>query len=81
MERYVADHLTKYLTDHNLLHKFQFGFQKGKGTTDLLLLFSDFINRKLNEIHHVLCLFFYFTKAFDTLNHKKLIFSLEKIGI
>jgi hypothetical protein len=45
------------------------------------LLFSDFINNKLNDRWHVIALFIDFSKAFDTLNLEKLIDALESIGI
>ena len=81
MERAVAYVLTDYLTNHKIISKFQFGFQKGRSTGDLLTQLSDFINAKLNVNMHVIALFIDFTKAFDTINHDKLISILEKIGI
>lgn len=81
MERCIATKLSLYLSKYSLINKNQFGFQKGKRTSDLLLKFSNLINQNLNDNMHVLALFIDFTKAFDTLHHKKLMNSLENIGI
>jgi Reverse transcriptase (RNA-dependent DNA polymerase) len=81
MERCVATHLNKYLEKYNVINKFQYGFQKGKSTSDLLLSFSDFVNTKLDNNMHVLAVFIDYSKAFDTLNHLKLIRALESAGI
>ena len=81
MEECVAVILTTYLTDYGIINKFQYGFQKGKSTSDLLLQFSDYINSKLNDNMHVVAMFIDFSKAFDTLNHQKLIAALETIGV
>lgn len=81
MERYVAGCLSDYLSKFDIISKNQFGFQKKKSTSDLLLKFSNLVNTKLNENFHVVCMFVDFTKAFDTLNHKKLLLALEKVGV
>lgn len=80
-ERCIANVLHDYLLNHKIINIHQFGFQKHKSTSDLLSIFSDFINSKLNDNKHVLGLFIDFSKAFDTLNHSKLILALESIGI
>lgn len=81
MERCVANTLTDYLKKFNIISKLQFGFQKGKSTSDLLVDFSNFVNSNLNNNMHVIALFIDFSKAFDTLSHSKLISSLENIGV
>jgi hypothetical protein len=80
-ERCVAIILHDYLHKHNIINTYQFGFQKNRSTSDLLQLFSDFVNSNLNDNKHVLGLFIDFSKAFDTLNHSKLLYALESIGI
>ena len=80
-ERHVGDILTGYLRSKNILDIRQFAFQKGKGTTDLLEEVTDIINESLDKGIHVVCLFIDFTKAFDTINHKKLLTVLENIGV
>lgn len=81
MERCVANCLICYLKDYHIINENQYGFQKGRSTADILVKFSDFIHENLNENKHVIALFIDFSKAFDTLNHSKLILALSKIGI
>jgi Reverse transcriptase (RNA-dependent DNA polymerase) len=81
IERCIAIKLTEYLEQFKIINPLQFGFQKGKSTANLLASFSDYVNAKLNAFNHVLVLFIDFSKAFDTLSHKKLLIALEKNGI
>ena len=81
MQIIIAIILVNYLEEYKINSEAQFGFQKHKSTSDLLLLFSDFVNNKLNDRWHVIALFIDFSKAFDTLNLDKLINALESIGI
>jgi Reverse transcriptase (RNA-dependent DNA polymerase) len=81
IERCIALQLTEYLVNFNIINPSQFGFQQGKSTSDLLCSFSDYVNTRLNNNMHVIALFIDFSKAFDTLNHSKLLTALEKIGI
>ena len=81
IERCIAIKLSEYLEKFKIINPLQHGFQKGKSTTNLLASFSDYVNAKLNAFNHVLVLFIDFSKAFDTLSHKKLLIALEKNGI
>lgn len=81
LEKYVMKHLNRYLEDHSLISKYQYGFQKGKSTVSLLSNFSEFVNDKLNDNKVVLVLFIDYKKAFDTINHDKLIEFLDNIGV
>ncbi|KAL0860682.1 hypothetical protein ABMA27_010026 [Loxostege sticticalis] len=53
----------------------------GKGTSDLLIKFTDEVNTNLNRKLHVCVLFIDFSRAFDTLDHKQLISKLNDCGI
>ena len=81
IERCIYLKLTNYLQQHGIINKFQYGFQKNKSTSDLLSLFSNYVNSKLNDNHHIVALFVDFSKAFDTINHEKLIIALENAGV
>jgi hypothetical protein len=81
MERNIALKLSKYLFKYGIINENQFGFQSKKSTSDLLLKFSNLINKNLNDNLHSLALFIDFTKAFDTISHSKLIRALDNIGI
>lgn len=81
IERCVANRLYAYLETFKIINQRQFGFQKNKGTSDLLTKFSDYVNTNLNLNRHVIAIYIDFSKAFDTLNHNKLLTSLNNIGI
>ncbi|GJQ73168.1 hypothetical protein Trydic_g1793 [Trypoxylus dichotomus] len=70
-----------YLQKYQILNESQYGYRKIKGTIDLLEHMADIVNGKLNEHKHVLCLFIDFSKAFDRINHDKLLKILEDLGI
>ena len=81
METYVAQKVMDYAQKYNFIHKYQYAYQRKKGTEILLEDFSSYINNELNRGRSVLCLFIDFSKAFDTINHKLLLQTLENIGI
>lgn len=77
VEKYIAEQVHNFFKKTGAIYHNQFGFQKGKGTTDLLLKFTDEINGHLNDRKSVLVLFIGLSRAFDTLNHNKLIEKLD----
>jgi len=80
-EIHVSDKLTNFLEKFNVMDSNQFGFQRKRGTNDLLEVFASLINNSLNNHVHVLATFVDFSKAFDTLNHIKLLEMLENCGV
>ncbi|GJQ75100.1 hypothetical protein Trydic_g9711 [Trypoxylus dichotomus] len=81
IEKYVAKVMHDYLQKYQVLNESQYGYRKNRGTIDLLERVADIVNGKLNEHKHVLCLFIDFSKAFDRINHDKLLKILEDLGI
>lgn len=81
IEKYVLGHLNKYLKDNNILNINQYGFQQNKSTEQALQAFADKINESMNTKSHALALFIDLSKAFDTIEHKELLKTLETIGI
>ncbi|GJQ80846.1 hypothetical protein Trydic_g14108 [Trypoxylus dichotomus] len=81
IEKYVAKVMHDYLQKYQILNESQYGYRKNRGTIDLLERVADIVNGKLNEHKHVLCLFIDFSKAFDRINHDKLLKILEDLGI
>ena len=59
----------------------QWGFQKGKSTTTALLYATHDWFTLLDQQKDVMCIFFDFKKAFDTVPHRKLLDKLCEIGI
>lgn len=81
LEEVIVRRLTDYLVKFKIIDKNQFGFQKDKNINKLLGNFSNYINSCLSNHMHCLVLYIDFSKAFDTLSHKKLIQTLQRIGI
>lgn len=81
MEQIVSNRIWDFIHKHDLISKHQYGFQKGRSTNQLLGDFANVINTSLSKRHHTLVLFLDFSKAFDTLDHNKLIDAVQRVGI
>lgn len=81
IEKYVCEQIHAFYKKHNVINENQFAFQPGKSTASILSKFTDELNKYLNEKKHVFVLFIDFTRAFDTLVHKRLIDKLDNCGI
>ena len=77
----MYNRIVSFVNKHNLLSSSQFGFQKGKSTTDALLNVIEGVYDKLNDSKHVLALSVDLSKAFDTVSHSILIQKLFRYGI
>ena len=80
LENIMFNRLTSYTSKFHLLNTTQFGFQKGKSTTDAIVAFLDKLNGHLDNTNaiSILC---DLSKAFDCVNHKLLLEKLSCIGI
>jgi len=81
LEKVVANSLTTYLIDNNILYDNQFGYQKGKSTSLPMLKLVDFVSKAMNEGDIAIGIFCDLRKAFDTCSHSILYKKLEKIGV
>jgi hypothetical protein len=77
----MSTRILKFISNHSLFSRNQFGFQKNKSTTDAILNLIDKIYNALNKKDHTLSLFVDFRKAFDTVNNKILLNKLFCYGI
>ena len=80
-EKVIHSQLSSYFEKNNLLHDDQFGFRRLRSTEHAAIQFTDNIKKKVNEGKLVGSIFIDLTKAFDTLNHSKLILKLNSYGI
>jgi len=80
-EKIIYNRLYSFLTSMNVIYEKQFGFRKNHSTTHAI---NYSINRILSEIEkkrHVVGVFIDLSKAFDTIDHEKLLVKLEHYGI
>ena len=76
-EKLVYKRLSSFIKKFNILNNNQFGFQKGKSTSDAILEFLDHAYDSLNDSSFLLTIYLDFSKAFDTISFDIL---LEKLG-
>ena len=78
-ERLLAKRLSVFLKP--FLPETQFGFRKGLGTSDALLLLVHEVQSALDRNCESRLVSLDFSAAFDTVNHKGLLFKLKSVGI
>jgi hypothetical protein len=81
LEKIIYNRLYSFLTAKNILHENQFGFRKCHSTTHALNYSINHIETALKNKKHVLGIFIDLSKAFDTIDHEKLLHKLNNYGI
>jgi hypothetical protein len=81
LEKCVKIQLNNYLTIENIISNNQYGFKKGKSTSDALFDITKTIQCKTSENCKVMITFLDLAKAFDSVDRAKLLKKLELIGI
>ena len=61
-------------------YKQQYGFLKGKTTTDAILRFSDEVYESFNNKKSLISVFLGFSKTFDMVDHSILLKNLSIVG-
>lgn len=82
-ERIIQSRLSKILEDQNLYYKFQNGFRKNKGTSDVLCRLISSISKGFNQGQNpkmTALLMVDFAKAFDTVWHKAILYKLQELN-
>ena len=81
MEKLVKDSLLAYMVENNLLSKKQFGFISGRSTVTQLLQYLDKCADVIANGGVVDSIYFDFSKAFDTVPHRRLSEKMKAYGI
>lgn len=80
VEKIIKKRIVAYLDKYHLISEKQYGFKQGVSTEDAILHLTTNIYTNLDENNVVLCVFLDLAKAFDTVDHKKMIDILEDLG-
>ena len=81
LEKVIYNRLCSFLTSMNILFENQFGFRKMHSTSHAINFSIDNILTEIESKNHVIGIFIDLSKAFDTIEHNKLINKLEYYGI
>lgn len=80
-ERLVYSRLVDFFVSHGVISDNQFGFTKGKSTSDAINLFFTTILSSIDNNKYPFGIFCDLTQAFDTVNHSLLLDKLEACGV
>ena len=80
-EKVIYNRLYNFFTSQNLINPRQFGFRKGHSTNHALNYSVNFLNDAISKGRHTIGIFIDLSKAFDTIDHTKLLAKLENNGI
>ena len=80
-EKILYDRLYNFFTSQSVIHSKQFGFRKYHSTGHAINYSINKIINELQKRNHVIGVFIDLSKAFDTIDHEKLLVNLEQYGI
>ena len=81
MEKFIKQAVQDYLIENDLLSKIQHGFISGRSTVTQLLRYLDECIEQICDGSVVDAIYLDFSKAFDTVPHRRLMSKLESYGI
>ncbi|KAI5739932.1 hypothetical protein M8J77_025187 [Diaphorina citri] len=81
LEKLVQHRLDKYLRLHDILTHRQYGFRTGIGTEDALIDLTTYLYDNLDKGKKIIASFLDIAKAYDTIQHTKLLEQLRNIGL
>ena len=77
----VHNQVYDYLERNKLLSQYQLGFRKQRSTTHAVTYYTDYIRNQMDKGHLTGSLYIDLRKAFDTVNHGRLLAKLQLYGI
>ncbi len=81
LEKIMYNRLYNHLQSNNILYEFQFGFRKNYSTTLALIEVIDNIYKNLDDGKLGVGIYLDLQKAFDTVNHRILLWKLYNYGV
>lgn len=80
-EKALYSRIYSFLISQSIIYDKQFGFREGHSTSHAVNYSINMICKNLENKKHVIGIFIDLSKAFDTIDHKKLLVKLEHYGI
>ena len=81
MEHIVASNLTKHFNQHNILYDLQHGFRERRSCETQLIQLVEDLARNMTSGKQTDLILLDFSKAFDKVNHLKLLYKLQIHGV
>lgn len=81
LERIIHNHIFMHMMENQIISEAQHGFMTGRSTQTQQLHFLEKITKMHDEIKQTEIVYLDFSKAFDTVSHKKLLQVLQLYGL